>query len=208
MKKFSITQLEQVRKNPSAFANQLKSGITESGNFFGRARFLRWQDAVNDFHKTNDLSKAIKYLENSLSGYAENKKNSKIQEEFIESLIYYVDELEKNSYIYLKAETLKIEINEKVMISGRVPLTYMNGSGGFSIHFFSRSNEDWEGELKFPILQKHFADNIFGTDIDKIQVGIYCITDNKFYATTYSSNEIEEADKELENIGDIMFSIL
>lgn len=208
MKKFSITKLEVARNDPSGFAKSLKPGGTEASSFFGRSMFIRWQDAINEFHRANDLSKAINYLEKTFSNYADSSKNRKAREGYLGSLDSYVSEIKRNGNIFLKKESLKITLNAKVMITGRVPLSFMNNKGGFSLYFFSKTSSGWEAELKFPIIQNYFSQEVFGTDLDKVEVGVFSIEDNRFLQQTYTSAEIEGAKKELKKIGKVIFDIL
>ena len=65
MKTFSITKLEIARKDPKSFAKQLIHPATPSERFWGQAKFTRWQNAIGEFHKKEDINKAIIYLHNS-----------------------------------------------------------------------------------------------------------------------------------------------
>ena len=209
MSKFSITQLEVARRNPKDFANNLKEAAGTKPSFFGRGKLMRWQDSVSVYHKQNDLSKAINYLEQSFSNRADNLKNRKEVERFISSLDAYVLQFKKKGFTLMDSrKKIHIDLNTKVFISGQIPITYMNTKGGFSIYFFSQGGLGWETELKFPILQKYFAEEIYGTDLGKIEVGIFSTESDKFFQQTYTDIEVKEADKELKKIGKVIFDIL
>ncbi len=209
MSKFSITQLEVARQNPTQFANNLKAAAGTKPSFFGRGKFMRWQDSVSEFHKQNDLTKAINYLEKSFSNRADNARNRNEVARFVSSLDAYVSQFKKKGFTLMDSrKKIYIELNAKVYISGQIPVTYMNTKGGFSIYFFSQAGLGWEAELKFPILQKYFADVIYGTDLDKIEVGIFSTDSDKFSQQTFSEDEIKDAEKELKKIGKVMFDIL
>lgn len=208
MKKFSITHLEEARRNPSLFAKSLLNPKVNSSGFFGRAKFIRWQDAINEFHRTNDIIKAYDYLEKSFSHYSSNPKNRVDYNMYLDSLEAYYKQYQKNGYVFLKSETLKITLNDKVLISGRVPLTFMKMAGGFSVFFFSKVTQGWDCELRFPIIQDHFAKNVYGIDSENVDVGIYSIEDNRFISKTFDHVEITGASIELKQIGDQIFSLL
>lgn len=209
MNRFSITQLEIARQNPKKFANSLKVALGTKPSFFARGKLVRWQDAVSEYHKRNDLSKAINYLEKSFSNRADNTKNRNEVTRFISSLEAYVKQFTKNGFSIIDfRKRIQIYLNSKVFISGQVPATYMNTKGGFSIYFFSQDGLGWETELKFPILQKYFAEEIYGTDLDNIEVGIFSTATDKFFQQTFTEDEVREADKELKKIGKIIFDIL
>jgi hypothetical protein len=199
--------LETARHNPMDFAKSLKLPI-DKGGFYGRSQFIRWQDAVNEYHKTNNLSDALNYIEKSFSNYANTSKNRKSYESYLISLDAYVASVKKSGNIYLKKETIKIPLNSKSMITGRVPVSFMNKKGGFSLYFFSKVSSGWNTELRFPIIQNYFSKEVYGTDLGKIAVGIFSIQDNKFFEHSYSIEEIEDAEKELGRIGRAIFSVL
>jgi hypothetical protein len=207
MKKFSITRLEEARKNPNMFAKSLLIPNTNSG-FFGRAKFLRWQDSVNHFHKTNDPVKAFDYIEQSFSRYSNTSRNRKEYNFYVDSLDEYIKQFRGKGYIYLKSESLKMSLNSKTMITGRVPLTFMNIKNGFSLYFFSKSSLDLDNELRFPIIQDHFAEKIYGTESSNIEVGIFCNQNNQFISKVFNSKEIKNAKDELKKIGDTIYKIL
>lgn len=209
MSKFSITQLEAARKNPTLFARNLKATSGVKSSFFGRSKFTRWQDSVGEFHKQDDLSKAINYLEKSFSNRADNSKNRNELARFITSLDAYAYQFKKKGFTVLdRRKNIHIDLNTKVFISGQIPIIYMNTNGGFSVYFFSQSSLGWESELRFPIIQKYFAEDIYGVDFNKIDVGVFCIDNDKFSHKIFSELEIKNAEKELKKIGRVMFDIL
>jgi hypothetical protein len=208
MKKFSITQLENARKNPALFANNLKASVTKSF-FGGRTKFMRWQDAVGEFHKNNSLSKATKYLENSFSNRADNTKNRNEVKRFIDSLEAYVSQFKIKKFTVVdRKKNIHIDLNDKIFICGQIPIVYMNAKGGFSIYFFTQSSKGWENELRYPILQKYFAKEIYGIEVNKIEIGVYGIDIDKYNQKIYSEAEIESAYDELDNIGNTIWGVL
>lgn len=209
MSKFSITQLEVARQNPTQFAINLKAAAGINPTFFGRGKLMRWQDSVSEFHKQNDLSKAINYLEKSFSNRADNVRNRNEVAKFIFSLDAYVTQFKLKGFSLMDSrKKIHIDLNSKVFISGQIPLIYMNTKAGFSIYFISQTGLGWEAELKFPILQRYFAEEIYGTDLDKIAVGIFSIDSGMFSQQTFSEYEIRDAEMELMKIGKVLFDIL
>jgi len=94
------------------------------------------------------------------------------------------------------------------MITGRVPLSFMNNKGGFSLYFFSKSSGGWESELRFPIIQSYFAEETYGTALDMVEVGVFSIQDNIFLEKTYSQSDILDAKIELKKISKAIYRIL
>jgi len=209
MNKFSIIQLEVARKDPKQFATNLKATSGTKQSFFRRSKLTRWQDAVGEYHKTNDLAKAINYLEKSFSQRADTTKNRNEVSRFINSLDAYVTQYTKNGFVLLeRRKRIKIILNSKVFIGGQVPIIYMNAKGGFSIYFVVQSSIVWESELRFPVLQKYFAEDIFGVGSDKVEVGVFSTHNDKFSQRTFSEDEIKGADKELKKLGKVFYDIL
>ncbi len=209
MRKFSITQLELARKNPKQFANNLKATGGSKPSFFGREKFMRWQDSVSEYHKQNDLASAVSYLEKVFSNRADNSKNRKEVAQLISSLDSYVKEFLKKGFTVMDfRKRIHIDLNTKVFISGQVPVTYMNPKGGFSVYFFSQGGLGWESELRFPILQKYFAEQIYGTELESIEVGIFSTATDNFFQQVYTEDEVKDAAKELNKIGKTIFDIL
>lgn len=206
MKKISITKLEIARQNPKGFAAILKAG-TLGQPFGGRAKYVRLQDSINHFHKTNDFAKTLNYFNKSFSQYVDNAKNRKDQERYFNCLNDYVNEFKKKKYEFYNKENLKIELNSKVMITGQIPLVFKNKKGEYFIYFFAKDNEGWETELRFPIVQSYFSD-VFEVETEEINVGIFSISENRFHEMSYSKKEIAKANKELKAMGQTIFDIL
>lgn len=204
--KISITKLETARKNPKAFVAAVKAG-ENSQSFGGRAKYIRFQDSINHFNKTNDFHKTVNYFNNSFSQYVDNTKNRKDQERYFNSLNDYVNEFKKKKFEFVKKENLKIELTERVMITGQIPMTFKNNKGECFAYFFAKDSEDWENELRFPIVQNYFRD-IFKTELNNIHVGIFNISKNKFQEISFPEKEILKAEKELKTIGNIIHDVL
>lgn len=77
----------------------------------------------------------------------------------------------------------------------------MNNKGGYSIYFFSKGNNLWEEELRFPVVQNYVSSILYNVDLSEVEVGIYSLDLQKHLQRTYSKKEVDDATKELNAIG-------
>lgn len=201
MKKFSITKLETARTNPRSIANSILSPAASTPMRF--STYMAWQLSVFRFHKTKNITEAREVLENYFENkFKKNKKNDKIFDSFRNSLTGYYNQytLKKLGFIEPKMK-LDIKLTSKLKITGQIPVVCMNSKpNGRTLYFFLKGNLNWEDELKFPIIQK-YAENLYGINLNNIEVGVFNLTTNKLDLRTYDQSEVETAYDELINIG-------
>lgn len=206
MKKISITKLESARMDPRGFATILKAGTSSQG-YGGRAKFIRWQDSVNYFHKTSNYEKTLVYFHKSFSSYVDSVKNRKELEYYFSCLNDYFSACKKRKLKFHTRNNLRIQLNPKLTITGQIPLIFKGKKSCYSIYFFSKSKKDWEQELRFPLVQNYFS-RLFETKIENIEVGIFSISECQFFQKVYSLKEIEKAETELQAIGKTISELL
>ncbi|HEY0669944.1 MAG TPA: hypothetical protein VGD22_17315 [Sphingobacteriaceae bacterium] len=205
MKSFSITQLEQARKNPAEFAKLLKSGGTLTQGGFGYPKSLRWLNAACKFHITHQIADAINCIEDGFMSRKDTSKNRKEVATFIEALHNYEEEITRRKLILIRSrELVNIPLSPTVRLSGQIPLIFMNPLGGFLALFVSLPNQNWEGELKFPVVQDYIAKTVFNTDSSNVSVGYVDYYSGTFYETTYSEAELTSFREEIDNIGRVI----
>lgn len=200
MEKFSITRLEEARKNPITFAKSLK---TPSENTTRFSKFMAWRNSIFYYHNEKDLDKSIIYLNDTyLRNFADNFKNREELEGFIQSLINYVGELTRKKIHHFKSkERISLKIKPGLEITGEVPLIFMNEALGYDIYFLSKIDYDWEDELKFPILQGYFAD-FFDCDVSEVNIGIFSSETDSFYSKSFDDEDVKMYYNELSNVCD------
>ena len=201
MQRFSITQLENARNNPTAFAKQLKSGENSKGGF-GYPKSLRWLNAITKYHIRNDISDAILSIEEGFAGRKDTAKNRKELEQFIEALGIYEMTIKERKYSFIKSrESVSIQVNPQLRISGKIPIIYMKPEAGFAAYFVSQNYPSWESELRFPVIQNYVANNVFMSELEGIDVGYIDYYSGSFHETSYSKIHINQALTELKSIG-------
>lgn len=206
MKRFSISRLEDARRNPAEFGKMLNADTKAGGMRF--SKYMAWQLSLFHFHKTKNLSEAIKYFDlHFWSNFVESRANRNQYEEFLESLNAYVKDYKKCKYNYIDGKVkLDIELTDKLKITGQIPIVNLS-PGGYSVFFLVRGRDDWEEELKFPVIQDYLSDE-FGVGLTEVEVGVYDLEKEKHVAKIYSAREVREAKEELTNIGNIISSVL
>jgi hypothetical protein len=201
--KFSITQLEFARHNASAFAKSLTRKDKERGGSY--SSFSAWQNAIMRWHKFNDLEDSTSYLRTALDKFAFIRRNEHELVKFMLAFDAYIEKHISEQYVFMESrKRISIPIQPDLYVTGQVPIVNMNISGGYAIYFFSRNKDEWQDELRFPIMQHYFAKNVYGCDTSQIDVGIYSFNDRKHYRHCYTSKAIERAVAELSDIASKM----
>jgi len=203
MKKFSITKLEEARRTPIKFAQTLLEGDSGFGGY-GYPKSVRWLDAVGVYHDTTNLSSATNSLVNSFSNRKDTARNRKEVEKLIQSLETYVDEHERLGYFHLERRyNIEILLSPKIRITGWIWLLNMTAESGRSGFIISKdiSGSSWQDELRFPILQDYIANEIYGCNLDDVEVGIIDYLTGVHHITQYQENDVVTAVKELTEIG-------
>ncbi|WP_276374290.1 hypothetical protein [Chryseolinea sp. H1M3-3] len=206
MKRFSISRLEEARRNPAEFGKLLNSETKNGGMSF--SKYMAWQHTLFRFHKTKDLPETINYFESLFWGkFVDNRANRNQYEKFLESLNAYIKDHDKNKYKYIDGRVkMDIKLSEKVKITGQIPIVNMSPVG-YSVFFLVRGRDDWEEELKFPVVQNYLSES-FGVKLSEVEVGVYDLEKEKHICKIYSARDVREANVELIKIGRIISSNL
>ncbi len=204
MNKISFSQLESARKNPTSFAKSLS---IPSGNLPRFSKFMAWQLAVYRFHKDKgDLTKAVNYFQATfMKNFTHNSKNIAERDDWIFDLQTYTTNHIKRKLTYIEhKKRINIPLTSKVRLGGELPLIKMNTKGGYSVYFFSRENNLWESELRFPIIQNYVASTLYGVDLSDVEVGVYSLVFKKHLQKSFTQREVDDAGKELIAIGKVV----
>jgi len=198
MQKFSITKLEEARRNPTAFAKSLLLKSAGNPRF---SKLTAWKNSIYYFHSVHDLEQAIDYIKNTFKkNFKDTRSNRNSLEEYINYLEDYVDAFQKMKMVHFKTkERISLNINPELKITGEIPIICLNEQLGYDIYFLSQANYDYKSELKFPIIQQYFSE-FFDCDISEIKVGIYSIQGNIFLLNSFSMPLIKDSLSELNNI--------
>lgn len=201
MNKISFSQLESARKNPTAFAKSLNSSSDNSPRF---SKFMAWQLAVHRYHKERgDLLKAVNYFESTfMRNFADNRKNAAERENWILELqAYTTDNLHRELTFIEHKKRINIPLTNKLRLGGELPLLKMNNKGGYSVYFFTKESILWEDELRFPVIQNYVASTLYNVDLNEVEVGVYNLDTHKHLQRSYSNKDVDDAIKELNEIG-------
>ena len=204
MKKISFSQLESARKDPAAFARSLNSPSTGQPRF---SKFMAWQLAVNEYHKQKgNLSRSVNYFETTfMRNFADNPKNQMERESFVLDLQAYSADDIKNRLTYIEhKKRINIPLTTKLRLGGELPLIKMNNKGGYSVYFFSRVSSLWENELRFPVVQNYVASTLYNVDLNEVEVGVYGLDLKEHVQKSFSQKEVDDAIKELADIGTVI----
>ena len=202
--KFSLTKLEIARTNPLQFAKSLK--VKSSGNsFFNYSRWMAWQNAVHHWNKNNSQSGAINYLTNSLANFKIVQNKPQEGEFYIEKLQSYINGHNANGYYSLESKhRVLIDINPVVSLSGQIPVINMNKNGGYSIILLSKVDMPLDYELRFPLLQNHYASIVYGVETYEVEIGYFNFDTERFITKSFSKIKINKALNEVTEIANVI----
>jgi len=199
MIRVSCSKLEDVRKSPLAFAQQLLSDKKSGQGSYGM--FQCWQSKAKALHTNEmDLPESIKSLQQRFMSYAENAPNKKKQEFLLDRLKPYWEEYQSKGFKYLGSQKqIFWKMIADVALTGHTPVSVIDGNG-FAAYFFTEYPVSWQEQLKFPLLQYYLANNYFKCDLDRVKIGVYCLSTLKFDLKTYSTVELEDSISEAKGI--------
>src|SRR5687767_2885930 len=126
MKRFSISRLEDARRNPAEFGTLLNAESKGGGMSF--SKYMAWQHSLFHFHKTKNLSETINYFESLYwKHFVENRANKNQFEKFLETLNAYIKDHMKCKYNFIDGKVkLDIKLSDKVKITGVIPIVNMS----------------------------------------------------------------------------------
>ena len=198
--KVSHTKLENARKNPSGFKKQEASGA----GFFRLGQYRYWQFATRHYHD-NGRDDAFDYLERSFEEkFANNARNRKKLEEFQYKLDNYIKDFEELGNINIRrGVNISMDLGYSNTLSGEIAREDMKLDGRFEIFLFIKEEFNWEDELRFPLLQAHYAQT-YGVSYSYISVGVYSFENDQHISNVYSDVEVNSALNEVQNISRII----
>lgn len=199
MNRFSISQLENARRDPISFAKSLSSASQGYGSF---SRYMAWLFSVYNFHK-HDLQAALAYFDAVFNrNFVPSPINKAKYEDYVQLLHVYSQEYDKLNLNFVEyRKRLEIILTDKVKISGELPIISMNDKLGYTLYFFIKESNKWQTELKFPVVQDYIANSVYGVSLAAVDVGVFDIEAEKFSLKTYSNSDVTDAINELKSLG-------
>ncbi len=205
--RISHRKLEAIRNNPK-LAAQI---ISKTGGGKSIARY--WQFKLKHFHtgKMTIDEVASAFSDDCILKFNNNPANNSKREEYLSRYPHYVSDYKSQNLFFRSFHTREsFMIDSECELYGEIFRIDRTAKGSYSITLFwnNQESEFWASELRFPILQKLFA-NKFNVSTDEIQVGIFDFENQSHEYNTFDKEAIEDALDELsgiiEEIGTIIF---
>lgn len=196
MFKISLTELEEVRRDPIAYKKKQDAGIGFPG---GKSIFMTLKRAIYEYHKNSDAVAAMNYLENGLESF----KSRASCEKAVDNLQWYIDEHQKLGWAtILKKHNILIPLStqylDSLKITGEISRIDMHPNGAYAAWLFIKgSGENWQNELRMPVIQNAVGVEL-GASPAAVHVGVYCFENHATHLHNFSNNEIRRAHLELE----------
>lgn len=198
MFKISLTELEEVRRDPKGFKKNKDDGTTFRGN---KSVFQTLKRSIYEYHKNTDPVAAMSYLEEGLESF----KNRAPCKKAVEDLQWYIAEHQKRGWAtILRKYNITIPLSthyfDSLKITGEISRIDMHPNGAYAAWLFSKgSSGNWQNELRMPIIQ-----NAVGVDLaaapEQVHVGVYFFEDHIVDIHCFSNSEIRRAHLELEDL--------
>jgi len=196
--RISHRSLEAIRRNPTLIF-ELGKGQRGSNSI---AR--NWEYKLKPFHVSGV---PIGQVANNFEAYCvgafrDTKANLlKIGELYYRYPKYESDYQQQNFVFQDFHKNIRFNIAGDFILSGEVFRIDRTRNGGYAITLMWKNQESdiWAHELRFPVLQKLFADE-FGVSTGKVKVGIFDFENVAHEYITFGKEAIEGAMSELHNI--------
>lgn len=200
--RISHRNLEAIRMNPK-MASQILSGRGGSNSI---AR--NWQYKLKPYHTAgfNVEQVASDFYTYCLGAFKNTRDNLAKMNDFRGRYPLYVNNYEEQKLSFLSFHSkIKFTIDEDNILSGEIFRVDKTKDGGFAVTLFWNNQESsiWANELRFPLLQKFYADK-YGVTTDKVQVGIFDFENQSHEYITFDQESIEDA---LDELSGIMLSL-
>jgi hypothetical protein len=198
MFKISLTELEEVRRDPLAYRRKKDSGT----GFRGRNTiFQTLKRAIYEYHKETNALAAMDYLENGLESFRDRSKCEKA----VEDLQWYIAEHQKLGWVTaLRKQNISIRLStqfaDSLKITGEINRIDFHPNGAYAAWLFSRGSAgNWREELRMPIIQNAVGVEM-GAPPELVHVGIYCFEDHTVNIHNFTNQDIRRAHFELEDL--------
>lgn len=188
------SQLESARKNPAFFKSHTQS--VDSVYSGGKSRYRLLQLAIFHYHNSaNNVNEGLRYLRsgNRSYGFANGAKLRELEKQFED---YVVDFDNLGTTVIQSAKRLKLAIGPDIFLTGEVPRLDLQSPRGYIVCFLQKFRVPWRQELRFPVLQKLFADE-WGCPITEVSLGMYSFKPHGYEIHSYSAEDVNKAQQEI-----------
>lgn len=181
--------VEQIRKFPE-LASQFSK---EEKNPGGKSMVRYWDWAIGHFHHENSKEAAFKYLMNGIQSFNDTKKNRNNGERLIKKLDKYIIDYQKMGFNYISSQSkLNMDIQHNNFMTGEIFRIDKTPEKGYAITLLIRNDEVWAHQLRFRLLQIHYA-NVYKCPHDLIKVGIYNFEKEEHEYVSFDDDELRNA---------------
>lgn len=198
MLKISLTELEEIRRDPIAYKSKRDAGFERRGNY---SYFSVLKNAIYEYHKTSNAHLGMDYLETNLERF----KNRRTCQKTVDDFLWYVTEFQKLGWPVIKKRiTVTVPLTtrywDSYKITGQINRIDMSSDDGYAAWLFKNDDESgWKGELRMPIIQNAVAVEL-GVIPPMVSVGIYSFENHFSQLQCFSENEVRAAHLELEDL--------
>lgn len=201
----TCSRLEAVRNNPIAYGQLLASNDgKKSGGTYGM--LACFQEAAKPVHAGElTVHAAVKNLINKFSRFQDNEQNQARQKKLLNQFVKYFDNVRKQKLEWADG---KHKINWQLLpdakLTGITPWVLKNDKAYHSF-LFTETNFPWQQQLRFPLFQQYLVDNNIDTTANKMQVGIYSLSDSTFQTKNFTLSELNAAIDETSSVIKIVY---
>jgi hypothetical protein len=185
--RISLRDLEAARLNPGEFSGR-------AAGFYRMSKHRILQLAALEFHRRHeDPDAAYTYFQEH---FTQNFKNLSDLPSFQAQLTRYCQQFSTLGMIVASIKTrISISISQQLEIVGEIPRLDLAADGGYAGWLFGKQQFEWRNELRWPMLQQHFAMRM-GVSSRLVSVGMYFFEAGIYQQTRYSDAEIARASAE------------
>jgi hypothetical protein len=134
-------------------------------------------------------------------------ENRKMLEYYIKKLENYIIDYNRLGISNVaQGKRIKMNIKNSNFLTGEISRIDKK-KDIYEVFLFIKEEYDWKSELRFPLLQFHYAKK-HNVDVEIVKVGVYCLEKDTHYSTSYSKVEIKNALDEISLISNQVDSTL
>jgi hypothetical protein len=192
----SLRNLEEALQNPRAWVRG------QQGQRSSRySRFNALRSTALEFHKDNDLVAAQKSLE---ARFQRNFRVVKGNDEYFQMLHTYAKSFAALGTAFVRAYNnivvlLPDEYRDQFHVSGQIARLDLHPDGGYRAWMFTRTADEWQRELRFPLIQAACARQL-NVPAEEIVPGVYEFSTGTYTQCQYTTRQIQSATRRLLNL--------
>jgi len=195
MTRIPLRDLKEALSNPAKYARSFQPG--RDNGFPRPSKYGMLLFAIGEFHKTNDLQRAQKYLETAI---VKNFKHVSDLSKYVTWLHLYAREFRAlGNNCFKVRNNIAIPLPPKfsgMTVSGQAARIDLSPSGGYAVWVFVRNAPDWKEDPRMPLLQLAYSKRL-GVGIDDVTVGTFDFVLTKHTSTQYSIIRINRVQRAL-----------